>query len=415
MVEDAQGSKAPIQNLVDKIASVFVPTVLVIALVSGASWLIWGPEPSGSNALITFVNVLIIACPCALGLATPTALMVGLGIGAKQGILVKDAAALERFKKAQKLVVDKTGTLTIGKPIVTEMISFTGKEADKDLLEIIYTAEERSNHPLANSIFRFLSQRDFGKVMLESYQNVPGKGVEVKYFGDLYRIGSRKFIEELEVNFEAVEDSRPKDQGETLVFVANEESLLMAFVLEDEIKEEALEAVRHFQERNIQLHLLSGDREAAVASVAESLGLENFKAEVSPEDKADYVKGLQEQGGEVAMVGDGINDAPALAKADVGISMGDGTDIAMESAGIVLVKGDLSKLFRAYKLSILTMRSIRENLFWAFIYNVICIPIAAGILYPINGFMLNPMIAGAAMAFSSVSVVLNSLRLRWRW
>lgn len=409
MVQTAQGSKAPIQNLVDKIASIFVPVVVTIATLSALIWYVIGPEPQQINAIIAFVTVLIIACPCALGLATPTAIMVGVGKGAELGILIKGAVSLEAAKDLDTIVFDKTGTLTEGKPTITKITDYTPNASATELANIIYQIEKRSEHPLANAIVNFcenyFSEEELKKIDIDYFENIVGKGIRAKVKNDEYLIGNQALMKTV-----FIENIPSTDSKDTIVYVAKNGKLLRSIEIADTIKHEAKSAISTL--KNYELHLLTGDNQQTAEKVAAEFGLTNVKAEVLPEDKINYIKALQAQGKKVAMIGDGINDSPALAQADVGIAMGTGTDVAIESADITLLKGDLSRIAKAIELSKNTNKTIRQNLFWAFIYNIIGIPIAAGVLYPFLGFTLNPMIAGAAMAFSSVSVVLNSLKLK---
>lgn len=413
MVQTAQGSKAPIQNLVDKIAAVFVPVVVVVAVVSALTWYVIGPEPQQINAIIAFVTVLIIACPCALGLATPTAIMVGVGKGAELGILIKGAASLEAAKNLDTIVFDKTGTLTEGKPKVTKItdfdhVGFDSAFAKNQLDSIIYTIEKRSEHPLANAIVTYFESnftKDNPPISIDYFENIVGKGIRAKISDDEFLIGNAALMQTAFINNIPINHSQ-----DTIVFVAKNGQLIRSIEIADTIKQDAKAVIQ--QLNNYELHLLTGDNQQTAEKIAAEFNLSNFKAEVLPEDKINYIKALQAKGKKVAMIGDGINDSPALAQADVGIAMGTGTDVAIESADITLLKGDLSRIAKAIELSKNTHKTIQQNLFWAFIYNIIGIPIAAGVLYPLFGFTLNPMIAGAAMAFSSVSVVLNSLRLK---
>jgi Cu2+-exporting ATPase len=413
MVQTAQGSKAPIQNLVDKIAAVFVPVVVVVAVVSALTWYVIGPEPQQINAIIAFVTVLIIACPCALGLATPTAIMVGVGKGAELGILIKGAASLEAAKNLDTIVFDKTGTLTEGKPKVTKItdfdhVGFDSAFAKNQLDSIIYTIEKRSEHPLANAIVTYFESnftKDNPTISIDYFENIVGKGIRAKISDDEFLIGNAALMQTAFINNIPINHSQ-----DTIVFVAKNGQLIRSIEIADTIKQDAKAVIQ--QLNNYELHLLTGDNQQTAEKIAAEFNLSNFKAEVLPEDKINYIKALQAKGKKVAMIGDGINDSPALAQADVGIAMGTGTDVAIESADITLLKGDLSRIAKAIELSKNTHKTIQQNLFWAFIYNIIGIPIAAGVLYPLFGFTLNPMIAGAAMAFSSVSVVLNSLRLK---
>ncbi|MFA8299931.1 MAG: heavy metal translocating P-type ATPase [Hyphomicrobiales bacterium] len=415
-VQEAQGSKPPIQRIVDKIASVFVPVVISIAILTFLIWFFWGPSPTLTYAILTAVSVLVIACPCALGLATPTAIMVGIGKAAENGILIKDSQSLELARKIDTIVVDKTGTITNGKPEVSS-ITLIEKFQDKqtELFSIIKSAESKSEHPLASAIVAYINKNvNTDLIDLQQFKNHPGKGVSFSVKDTSYLIGNTKLMKEhlidLSPIMDFVEDSSKK--GETPVFFSSDQEVIAFFGLSDQIKASSQSAIEQLHKMNVDIHLLSGDQETAVAQAASTLNIDKYKAEVLPSDKLEYIKQLQKEGKLVAMVGDGINDSPALAQADVGIAMGSGTDIAIESAEITLVKGDLKKISDAIRLSQRTVKTIHQNLFWAFIYNVIGIPIAAGILYPFWGFLLSPMIASAAMAFSSVSVVSNSLRLR---
>ncbi len=415
MVQDAQGSKATVQRLADKIASVFVPVVLVIAVITFSIWWLIGPSPQMTHALVSAVTVLIIACPCALGLATPTAIMVGIGKAAEQGILIKNAQALETAQHINVLVVDKTGTITQGKAAVTDLI-FAPEIINKDkYLNLLHAIEALSEHPLAAAITDFLKKDISLLPKVKNFKSVTSQGVEAETETEKCYVGSDRFMKEKNVfvssfflengiNFE-------KELKTVIYFAVNNQAVLMVCIA-DTIKDSSREAVQALHQMGVEVHMLTGDNRHVASGIAKQTGIKYFKAEVLPEDKLNYITDLQQQGKIVGMAGDGINDSPALAKANVGFAMGDGTDIAMESADIVLLKGDVSKLAHVIKLSKVTVKTIRQNLFWAFIYNVIGIPLAAGILYPFNGFLLNPMIAGAAMAFSSVSVVSNSLRLR---
>jgi Cu2+-exporting ATPase len=369
---------------------------------SAMVWYLIGPEPQLTNGVITFVTVLIIACPCALGLATPTAIMVGVGKGAKMGILIKGATSLEAAKDLDTIVFDKTGTLTEGKPKVETVQHIA--EANPTIESIIFAIEERSEHPLANAICTHFSNFNT-KIKVDYFENIVGKGIRAKVGNEEYLIGNQALMQ---TTF--IKNIPNSNSDDTIVYVAENGNLVRIIEISDTIKLEAKTAIE--QLKNYELHLLTGDNQQTANKVAAEFGLKNVKAEVLPEDKINYIKALQAQGKKVAMIGDGINDSPALAQANVGIAMGTGTDVAIESADITLLKGDLSRISKAIELSKSTNKIIRQNLFWAFIYNIIGIPIAAGVLYPFIGFTLNPMIAGAAMAFSSVSVVLNSLRLK---
>lgn len=415
MVQAAQGSKAPVQRIVDKISAIFVPIVVGLALLTFVCWLVFGGEGYFSYALLSAVSVLVIACPCALGLATPTALMVGMGKGAEQHILIKDAYALENLCKINTVVLDKTGTLTEGIPQVTD--SFWVSEATKDLLDILYTAEMKSEHPLASAITSWLDETnaaDYENV--DNFESITGRGIQVQADGAIYWVGSKSFLNAFEAFVPSgmtAEIQRWQEDGKSIVYYGRESRVLAAMAIADRIKPSSGPAVQALKDLGIEVHLLTGDSLRAAELTASILDIRDYKAEVMPDDKEKYIQALQAVGRKVAMVGDGINDSQALARADVSVAMGTGTDIAMDVAMVTLITSDLTLLADAIRLSKRTVRLIHENLFWAFIYNLIGIPLAAGILFPINGMLLNPMLASAAMAFSSVSVVLNSLRLKW--
>ncbi len=411
-VQDAQGSKAPVQKLVDKIAGIFVPVVIAIAVVTFILWWILGGESGVVQGLLTAITVLVIACPCALGLATPTAIMVGVGKGAEEGILIKDAESLEQAQKIQTLILDKTGTITEGKPEVSGAL---WAENAKEFSNALYSIEKNSEHPLADAVANHLS--DSKLVELSHFESVTGRGVEAIVDGEKYFVGNKKLLEEngIQVPESLLEQAEAwTKEAKTVIWFSNSKQALSTLAISDKIKETSKEAIKELHELGIELYMLTGDNEATAEAMARETGIENYRAEMLPQDKAEFVKKLQKEGKVVAMVGDGINDSTALATADVSIAMGKGSDIAMDVAKMTLISSDLKKIPRAIRLSSQTVNTIKQNLFWAFIYNVIGIPIAAGILYPINGFLLNPMIAGAAMALSSVSVVSNSLRLRWK-
>jgi len=417
MVQDAQGSKAPVQKLVDKIAGIFVPVVIGIALLTLLIWVLTGGENAFTQGMIAMVTVLVIACPCALGLATPTAIMVGIGKGAESGILIKDAEALELGYKVNAVVLDKTGTLTKGKPEVTDLIWQQGLKQDKQKLsKIFFALEQQSEHPLAEAITRYLKQENGSSAELTTFESLTGKGVQAVYEGQTYRAGSHKILTDQQIDVPGDLKQQVlalQEQAKTVIYFTDQTNVLAIVAITDQIKENSANAVNELKNQGIVVYMLTGDNQQTAAAVAAQAGITNFKAEVLPTDKAEFVKQLQLQGKVVAMIGDGINDSQALAQADVSIAMGKGSDIAIDVAKITLVSSDLMQVPKALRLSKLTVRTIRQNLFWAFIYNLIGIPIAAGILYPINGFLLNPMIAGAAMALSSVSVVSNSLRLKF--
>nr|WP_290665129.1 heavy metal translocating P-type ATPase [Ardenticatena sp.] len=416
LVEEAQGSKAPIQRLADQIAAVFVPVVLVIAALTFIAWFFFGPEPRLTYALVTTVAVLIIACPCALGLATPTAIMVGTGVGAQRGILIRSGEALETLHKVNAILLDKTGTLTIGKPSLTDVVPLNGYDATH-LLQLAAAAERRSEHPLAEAIVE-AAQRQNGVTIseLERFESLTGHGVRALVEGHDVLIGNARLMvtEGISIDDFTAESERLAQEGKTPVFVAIDGRPAGILALADTVKESSRRAVQTLQQMGIEVWMMTGDNKRTALAIARELGIpeSHVMAEVLPEQKAAKVKALQAQGKIVGMVGDGINDAPALAQADVGIAIGTGTDIAMEAADVTLMQGDLLKVVEAIQLSRATMRTIKGNLFWAFFYNVIGIPLAAGALYPFTGMLLNPIFAAAAMAFSSVFVVSNSLRLR---
>lgn len=412
MVQQAQGSKAPVQKLVDKIAGIFVPIVIGIAILSLITWMILGGDNGITQGLLALVTVLVIACPCALGLATPTAIMVGVGKGAENGILIKDAESLELAYKLNALVLDKTGTITEGKPEVTQVL--WNNEAN-EFKDVLYSIEALSEHPLAEAVARYL-QPAAKMVSASEVKSVTGAGITAKVNNVKYVIGTIKLMQEhnIQVPADALEWSELKrSEAHTVVFFAGEIQFIAAIAIADKIKESSAGAIKHLQEIGIDVYMFTGDNEQTASAVAKQVGITKFQAEAMPNDKAEFVKELQSHGKVVGMVGDGINDSHALAQADVSIAMARGSDIAMDVAKMTLMTSDLEKIPSAIKLSRKTVRTIRQNLFWAFVYNLIGIPIAAGALYPLNGFLLDPMIAGAAMALSSVSVVTNSLRLKW--
>ena len=411
-VEQAQGSKAPVQNLVDKIAGIFVPTVMGIAILSFVLWMILGGDENLAHGLLAMVTVLVIACPCALGLATPTAIMVGIGKGAEEGILIKDAVSLEKGRKIDIVVLDKTGTLTEGRPEVSTIIWDNTITVEQK--NILYSIEAQSEHPLADAITASMKSESQLLNGVE-VQQVSGKGIDGHYNGKHYFVGNPQYVRSKNINIpKDLEQAITKalDAAHTVTVFANDETALGVVSITDKLKPTTKEAIHQLKKMHIDTAIFTGDNEMVAKALAEELGITNYKGNVLPEEKAALVKELQQQGKTVAMVGDGINDSGALAQADVSIAMGKGSDIAMEVAKMTIISSDLLKIPQAIRLSESTVRTIRQNLFWAFIYNLIGIPIAAGILYPINGFLLNPMIAGAAMALSSVSVVTNSLRLR---
>ena len=408
MVQNAQGSKAPVQKLVDKIAAVFVPAIMIIALLAFLVWIFLDPTDGFTRGLLSAVTVLIIACPCALGLATPTAIMVGIGKGAELGILIKDAESLEIARKVDMIVLDKTGTITEGKPKVTDLIG----PVDSSLTNIFCSLEKLSEHPLAEAVVNHFPN---GNVLIEQFESITGRGVQGRVGGKLYMAGNRSLLEEKRVRIDeglSEEANRLTSDAKTVIWFADEKQALCLVAIADRIKETSEVAIRELQQMGIEVYMLTGDNESTARTIAGKMGIRHFRAGVLPQDKAAFVRELQRTGKHVAMVGDGINDSAALAQADLSIAMGQGSDIAMDVAKMTIISSDLTKIASAIRLSALTVRTIRQNLFWAFIYNTIGVPIAAGALYPINGFLLNPMIAGAAMAMSSVSVVTNSLRLK---
>ena len=416
MVAEAQGSRAPIQALADKISSVFVPVVLVLAFTTLATWLTVGAPHLGfsqalSYGLMSFVGILVIACPCALGLATPTAIIVGVGKGAREGILIKDAATLETLGKTDVVVVDKTGTLTQGKPELVSVRNFSGM-GDAALVTILASLEKKSEHPIAHAVVSYAEARHLTLSAVEHFETVKGKGLKGIVGGIEYFAGNTKIVADLGIAFEVQSLEQETLEGKTPIILATKEKVLGVVMVADAVKPEAIEAVAQLHKLGIRVVMVTGDDKNTAAFVAKQIGIDEVVAEVLPEDKLAKIRELQAQGNVVAMAGDGINDAPALAQADVGIAMATGTDVAIETAGITLLHGDISKLVKAVKLSRMTMRGIRQNLFWAFFYNVVGIPLAGGWLFPLTGWLVSPIFAGMAMAFSSVSVVGNSLRLK---
>lgn len=410
MVQEAQGSKAPVQKLADKIAGIFVPIVILIALLSLIAWLILGGENSFIQGLLALVTVLVIACPCALGLATPTAIMAGVGKGAENGILIKDAESLELAKKVNAIIFDKTGTITEGKPIVTDLHWL---DNDTQGVDILASIEKQSEHPLAEAVVKHLGKTNHLPVF--DFESITGLGAKARVGNEMYYIGNALLLKtnNISVGLELEKvASEWLSAAKTVIYFASKKQALAVIGIADKVKQTSADAVKQMHDLGIEVYMLTGDNESTAKAIADQVGIKHFKAEVLPADKAAFVKELQKKGKVVAMVGDGINDSNALAQADVSIAMGKGSDIAMDVAKMTIISSDLTKIPKALMLSRYTVATIKQNLFWAFIYNLIGIPIAAGVLYPINGFLLNPMIAGAAMALSSVSVVSNSLRLR---
>ena len=415
MVKEAQGSKAPVQHLVDKIAGIFVPVVIMIALLSGIIWLISGTENALTQSLLAIVTVLIIACPCALGLATPTAIMVGIGKGADNGILIKDAESLEVTHKVNSIVFDKTGTITLGEPEVKGLVWKKNIEIEK-YSEILLGIQKSSEHPLAEPVVRYLGNSVLNSNNLSVHvESVTGRGVKAIVGQELFLAGNRKLMDDFNISIDnelLTYAEKWQNEAKSVSFFADSKQALSVMAISDIIKETSVEAIKQLHDLGIEVHMVTGDNERVAEATAEETSIDNYKAELLPQAKYDYIRELQQKGKIVAMVGDGINDSQAMAQADVSIAMGKGSDIAMDVAKMTIISSDLTRIPQAIKLSKLTVATIRQNLFWAFIYNVIGIPIAAGVLYPFTGFLLNPMIAGAAMALSSVSVVTNSLRLK---
>lgn len=414
MVEQAQGSKAPIQRLADIISGYFVPAVIGIAILTFIVWLIFGPTPALTFALVNFVAVLIIACPCALGLATPMAMMVGLGKSAEKGILIRDAASLEISHKIKAIILDKTGTLTQGKPAVTDIVEIQNNE----ILKLAASLERKSEHPLARAIVEKADSEKVDFYEVSGFQAIPGKGIkgELLISGDPISaaVGNRALMRDLNLSLENIESDIQKleEEGKTAVILAIDGKVEGILAVADTLKEESIKAVSALKKEGLEIWMLTGDNERTAQAIAKQVGIENIMAQVLPRFKAQKVEALQKQGKKVAMVGDGINDAPALAQSDLGIAMGEGTDVAMESSGVTLMRGDLMLIPELFELSRKTLKIVKQNLFWAFFYNVAFIPVAAGVLYPFFGILFNPIFAAAAMAFSSLSVVLNSLRLK---
>ena len=412
MVQDAQGSKAPVQKLVDKIAGIFVPIVLGISILTLILWVILGGENGLTQGILSLVTVLVIACPCALGLATPTAIMVGVGKGAENGILIKDAESLELGRKVNAVVLDKTGTITEGKPKVTG-IEWLNK--DSSLQAVLYSIEKQSEHPLAESVVNYFNETETRHV--HHFESITGFGAKAEVDGQTYFVGNKALLDQNKISIDSglisISETWLSD-AKTVIFFADTKKALAVIAISDELKETSIEAVRQLRESGIEVYMLTGDNNQTAKAIADKAGIGHYKAEVLPADKSEFIRQLQAEGKIVAMVGDGINDSNALTQADVSIAMGKGSDIAMDVARMVIISSDLMKIPVAFQLSRQTVAAIKQNLFWAFIYNVIGIPIAAGILYPVNGFLLNPMIAGAAMTLSSLSVVSNSLLLKFR-
>lgn len=410
MMEDAQGKKAPISKLADTVAGYFVPTVMVIAVLAGIVWLLLGHDLE--FVLTIFVSVLVIACPCALGLATPTAIMVGTGLGASHGILIKSGEALEITHKTDAVVLDKTGTITEGKPAVMQVVSHS--KTEEELLKIAASCEQLSEHPLGQAIVREAEARGILLEKAEDFQSIVGQGIQAVILGKKYSIGNQKLCEEQKIDFSEYEEEAVQiaNKGQTPMLVGAEGQVIGLVSVADTVKETSAEAIRKMKELGIEVHMLTGDNKLTADYIGQKVGVDHVISEVLPDEKASVIEILQKQGKCVMMVGDGINDAPALIQADVGAAIGSGSDIALDSGDIVLMKSDLRDIYKAIKLSKATIRNIKQNLFWAFFYNACGLPLAAGVLYAVNGTLLNPIFAGLAMSFSSVSVVGNALRLR---
>jgi Cu+-exporting ATPase len=413
LVAEAQRSRAPIQRLADQVSAIFVPTVIAVAILAFAAWAVFGPEPRMAYGLVAAVAVLIIACPCALGLATPMSIMVGVGRGATAGVLIRDAAALERMERVDTLVVDKTGTLTEGRPAVIAIVPANGFEEGR-ILQLVASVERASEHPLAQAIIRAAEERKLKLAPVADFDSPTGRGAVGNVSGSTVRVGNAAFLSEASVNSSplSAEAEKLRKDGATAIFAAVDGQLAGVFGIADPAKPESAEVVAALKREGVQIVMLTGDNRTTAEAVARRLGIDQIEAEVLPDRKSEVVTRLRSRGRVVAMAGDGVNDAPALAAADIGIAMGTGTDIAIESAGITLVKGDLTGILRARRLSAATMRNIRQNLFLAFVYNAAGVPIAAGLLYPAFGILLSPIVAAAAMSLSSVSVIVNALRLR---
>jgi Cu2+-exporting ATPase len=414
MVNTASRSRAPIQKLADVVAKYFVQVVILISLITFAVWAIWGPNPAFVYAFVNSVAVLIIACPCALGLATPMSIMVGTGRGAQSGVLVKDASAIEEMNKVDTLIIDKTGTITEGKPSLKDFKSF-GKMSNDEVLQLAASIDANSEHPIAEAIVEGAKIRNIELIKLDNFESITGKGVQANYKSQKIGLGNHRLMEDFKASLNDSDKKMVEEwqlTGQTVIYLILDNKVEGIISVADKIKESSAAAIKSLQEMQIKVYMLTGDNELTAKTVSGVLRLDGFQADCLPEDKYNKIKELQDQGHIVAMAGDGINDAPALAQANVGIAMGTGTDIAMQSAKITLVKGDLNGIVRARKLSMAVMKNIKQNLFFAFVYNSIGVPIAAGILFPFFGILLSPMIAASAMSFSSVSVITNALRLR---
>lgn len=416
MVQEAQGSKAPVQKLVDKIAGIFVPVVIVLSILSFVTWWIFGGDNGLTQGLLSMVTVLVIACPCALGLATPTAIMVGVGKGAEHGILIKDAESLELAKNVNAIILDKTGTITEGKPEVVDFIESDGANTTYSK-QVLLAIESQSEHPLAEAVSKHLKKENVQPIQLKHIESITGRGVKAIVNEQAYFVGNKALMNENNIQINSADSEKAlaiQNEAKTVIYFSDSKQVLIVAGIADKVKVNSANAISELQNNGIEVYMLTGDNAQTASAVAKQVGLKNFKAEVLPAQKSEFIKELQGKGKVVAMVGDGINDSQALAQSDVSIAMGKGSDIAIDVAKMTIISSDLMLIPEAIKLSRLTVKTIKQNLFWAFIYNIIGIPIAAGVLYPINGFILNPMIAGAAMALSSVSVVSNSLWLKLR-
>jgi Cu2+-exporting ATPase len=414
MVNEASRSRAPIQRLADIVAKYFVQIVIGVAMITFSIWAVWGPEPAFVYALVNAVSVLIIACPCALGLATPISVMVGTGRGAQSGVLIKNASAIEEMHKVDSLIVDKTGTITEGKPALRSYLS-SGPLPDDEILRLAASLDKYSEHPVAEAIVKSAKEKGLELHEMDTFNSITGRGVEATYKGKKIGLGNRRLLEDFNASLNPELQAlvaKWQSTGQTVIYLILDHTVEGIISVADTIKETSYRAIRELQKEGIKVMMLTGDNEFTAKAVAEELKLDWYKADCLPEDKYNMVKELQELGWKVAMAGDGINDAPALEQANVGIAMGTGTDIAMQSADVTLVKGDLNGIFRARELSNKVMRNIKQNLFFAFAYNALGVPVAAGILFPFFGILLSPIIAASAMSFSSLSVISNALRLR---
>jgi Cu2+-exporting ATPase len=414
MVQEAQGSKAPVQKLVDKIALIFVPVVVIVSLITLAAWMIFGGENGVVQGVMSMVTVLVIACPCALGLATPTAIMVGIGKGAESNILIKDAEALEQAYKMKVLLLDKTGTITEGRPEVENIEWLTDTDKIK-YSNVLYSLEKASEHPLADAIVARLKEGS-SSMMLDDIQSITGKGITAKFEDVKYYAGGSRLMRENSIKVSSELEKLAlgwESEARSVIFFADSSKVLAVISVTDPLKKSSVQAIQNLKQMGIEVYMVTGDNEKTAAAVAAMTEVNGYRSDMLPSDKADFIKALQKDGKVTGMVGDGINDSQALAVADVSIAMGKGSDIAIDAAKMTIISSDLSLIPVAIRLSRNTVKTIRQNLFWAFIYNIIGIPLAAGVLFPVNGFLLNPMIAGAAMALSSISVVSNSLRLKW--